>query len=159
LCENQAPALPPYVSLDRPPTLDEFEYEKPVYAGAAHRPFRPFGEALGNLKLAKGLTLDRLDDRRQLRNTFDSLRRDLDQRGEFDGLDKFGAQALDMITSDRVRDAFDLNKEPDRVVAAYGRGKFPHQTAKEIFYDWDARKFVLARRLVEAGVRVVTLRI
>src|SRR5262249_42308032 len=64
-----------------------------------------------------------------------------------------------MITSPRVRDAFDLGKEPDRVLDAYGRGKYPHQTVKDIFYDWNGKAFLLARRLVEAGVRVVTLRV
>jgi uncharacterized protein (DUF1501 family) len=41
----------------------------------------------------------------------------------------------------------------------YGKGKYPHQTVKTIFYDWDAKSFVRARRLVEAGARVVTLRV
>lgn len=158
LAEAQPSSLPAYVSLDRPST-DQFEFEKPYYAGASHRPFRPFGEAIENLKPAKDVSLPRLGDRRQLLQDFDTLRRDIDQRGEFAGLDKFNAQALEMVTSDKVRDAFDLSKESDRLIASYGRGKFPHQTAKDIYYEWDARKFVLARRLVEAGARVVTLRV
>jgi uncharacterized protein (DUF1501 family) len=52
----------------------------------------------------------------------------------------------------------DLSKEPSKNVARYGAGKYPHQTVKDIFYSWNAKPFVLARRLVEAGVRVVTLR-
>jgi hypothetical protein len=156
LCDRKGSHLPPYISLDRPST-EEFNFEKPHYAGAAHRPFHPFGEALGNLKLSKDVTLDRLQDRRQLRQTFDNLRRDIDQRGEFDGIDKYQVQALEMITSDQVRDAFDLGKEPDRVVASYGKGKYTHQTAKHLLYDWDSRPFLMARRLVEAGARVVTL--
>jgi hypothetical protein len=155
--KDDAGPLPTYVSLDRPAT-DEFDFQKPYYAGAAHRPFRPFGEGLEDLKLSKEVTPARLGDRRQLLESFDNLRRDIDQRGEFEGMDKFGVQALEMITSDKVRDAFDLSKEPDRVIAAYGRGgKFTHQTVKTILYDWDTKKFVLARRLVEAGARVVTL--
>src|SRR5205085_346396 len=65
----------------------------------------------------------------------------------------------EMIISPKVRDAFDLSHEPDRLLASYGHraGKYPHQTYKTILYDWDARPFLLARRLVEAGVRVVTL--
>src|SRR5439155_9956728 len=66
--------------------------------------------------------------------------------------------ALDIITSPKVRDAFDLSREPDRVRASYGQGKYPHQTYKTIFYPWPAEQFLLARRLVEAGARVVTLR-
>ena len=148
-------ALPTYVSLDRP-TTDEFEFEKPYFAGAGHAPFRPFGSALEDLTPVR--SLDRLQDRRQLLTAFDAMRRRLDANTP---PDRFQAQALDMITSPRVRDAFDLGKEPDRVIAAYGhgRGRYPHQTVKDIMYPWDARPFVLARRLVEAGVRVVTLRV
>jgi hypothetical protein len=102
-------SLPAYVSLDRPST-DQFEFEKPYYAGASHAPFRPFGEAVDNLSPVK--SLDRLGDRKKLLNAFDSMRRQLDDRGAFAGMDRFQAQALEMITSPRVREAFDLSKEP-----------------------------------------------
>jgi hypothetical protein len=154
LAENTSP-LPTYVSLDRP-TTEQFEFEKPYYAGAHHAPFRPFGSALDDLTPVK--SLDRLQDRKGLLSSFDSMRRDLDKGDALSGLDRFQARALEIMTSPKVRDAFDLGKEPDRVVEAYGKGKFPHQTAKKIMYDWDGRKFLLARRLVEAGARVVTLR-
>jgi hypothetical protein len=148
-------ALPTYVSLDRAST-DQFEFEKPYYAGAGHAPFRPFGSALDDLSPVK--SLEQLQDRKQLLSAFDTMRRDLDRNNTLDGLDRFHAQALDMITSSRVRDAFDLSKESDRVIASYGKGKYPHQTVKDIFYDWNGKAFLQARRLVEAGVRVVTLR-
>jgi len=148
-------ALPPYVSLDRPES-DQFEFEKPYYAGSHHGPFRPFGAAVENLKPVKAL--DTLRDRKHLLTTFDSLRRELD-RNEPAGLDRFQAKALEIVTSPRVRDAFDLSREPDKVRAAYGGGKYPHQTAKQFLYNWEAERFLLARRLVEAGVRVVTLRV
>jgi hypothetical protein len=149
--------LPPYVSLEKPG--DGFDYQRPHYAGASHRPFCPFGEAVENLKPAKGMTNDLLHDRKGLLQAFDILRRDIDQQGEFEGMDRFGAQALEMITSSKVRDAFDLSKEPDRVLRQYGQGqgKYTHQTAKHLIYPWDSRKFILARRLVEAGARVVTV--
>ena len=148
-------ALPKYVSLERS-SGGMFDFEKPHYAGAAHAPFRPFGEAVDDLRPAKDL--DQLGDRKALLNRFDRMRRDLD-RGALDGTDRFTARALDVLTSPRVRDAFDLTREPERVLAAYGHkaGKFTHQADIDIKYDWDARPFVLARRLVEAGVRVVTL--
>jgi len=148
-------AMPTYVSLDRPST-DEFEYEKPFYAGSGHAPFRPFGDALQDLTPVADL--ERLQQRRQLLAAFDRMRRELDVSDAFNGLDRFQAQALEMITSPRIRDAFDLSKEPRRVLEAYGRGQYPHQTFKTILYPWDGRKFLLARRLVEAGARVVTLR-
>jgi hypothetical protein len=148
-------ALPPYVSLNRA-TTDEFEYEKPYYAGPGHAPFRPFGEALADLMPVN--SIDRLQERRTLLDSFDRARRGIDQAHAAGALDRFQAQALDIITSPRVRDAFDLSREPDRVRGAYGRGRYPHQTVASILYDWPAQQFLLARRLVEAGVRVVTLR-
>ncbi len=147
--------MPAYVSLNRA-TVDRFEYEKPYYMGASHAPFRPFEDALSDLRPAK--SLDALADRKQLLHQFDSIRRDLDGSGTFDGMDRFQAQALDILTSPKVRDAFDLSKEPPKLLDSYGKGKYPHQTAKDILYEWDAKPFVLARRLVEAGVRAVTLR-
>ena len=150
-------AMPTYVSLNREGD-DRFEFEKPHYAGSGHAPFRPFGSAVEDLAPAK--SLDRLADRRRLLTAFDTIRRDLD-KGTLTGIDHFQTQALDMITSPKVRDAFDIGKEPGRVLEAYGHraGKTTHQTAKQILYDWDARPFLMARRLVEAGVRVVTLRV
>jgi hypothetical protein len=147
--------VPPYVSLDRP-TTDQFEFEKPYYAGAHHAPFRPFGDAVADLAPVK--SLDAFEDRKQLLKSFDTLRRDIDRVDSIRGVDRFQAKALEIITSPKVRDAFDLSKEPPKNVARYGSGRFPHQTAKDIFYPWDAKRFVLARRLVEAGARVVTLR-
>jgi hypothetical protein len=152
--------MPPYVSLDEA-TTDQFEYEKPHYAGSAHVPFRPFGEVLDDLAPVKAL--DRLNQRKALLAAFDDMRRKLDQEAAEhpSALDRFHAQAIDIITSPKVRDAFDLSQEPAGVLTRYGHkaGKYPHQTVKDILYDWDARPFVRARRLVEAGVRVVTLRV
>jgi hypothetical protein len=148
--------LPAYVSLSHP-SGGEFEFEQPHYAGAGHAPFRPFADALTDLNPVKDL--EQLHDRKNLLSAFDSLRRDVDRRDTAAGMDRFQAQALDIMTSSQVRDAFDLSKEPDRLLEQYGHkaGKYPHQTVKTILYDWDARPFLLARRLVEAGARVVTL--
>ena len=149
-------AMPTYVSLSQP-AGDQFEFEKPYYAGAGHAPFRPFDEALTDLNPVKHM--DQLQDRKRLLTGFDAMRRDLDRGDAVAGMDRFQAQALEIITSPKVRDALDLSREPDRLLVEYGHkaGKYPHQTVKSILYDWDARPFLLARRLVEAGVRVVTL--
>jgi hypothetical protein len=152
---GNASAVPTYVSLDRA-TTDQFEFEKPYYAGAGHAPFRPFGSAVEDLQPVK--SFEQLQDRKQLLSAFDTMRRDLDKGDALTGLDRFQARALEMITSPKVRDAFDVSKEPDKVVASYGKGKYPHQTARDILYDWNGKAFLTARRLVEAGVRVVTLR-
>jgi hypothetical protein len=144
------------VSLSHP-TTDQFEFEKPYYAGSGHAPFKPFGDALNDLNPVKDL--NQLQDRKQLLAGFDQMQRNVERREAFAGLDRIQAKALEMIASPKVRDAFDLSKESDRLLSAYGHkaGKYPHQTVKSILYDWDARPFLLARRLVEAGVRVVTL--
>ncbi len=149
--------LPTYVSLDRA-TVDQFEFENPHYLGAAHGPFRPFDEALEDLKPFANQAL--LNDRKALLNAFASLQQRVDQRLAAGGLDEFQARALTLISSPQVRDAFDLSQEPPEVLQRYGHkaGKVPHQTVKDILYDWNAKPFVLARRLVEAGVRVVTLK-
>lgn len=148
--------ISPYVCLNEV-GADPFEYQKPHYAGEAHGPFRPFGDALENLTPVK--SLDRLGDRRELLRRFGELQRYADRADVQDGLDRFQAQALDMIVSPQVRDAFDLSKEPPAAFEKYGRGKYTHQADKTILYDWEVKRFVLARRLVEAGVRVVTLQV
>ncbi len=142
--------MPAYVSLHDNPS-----WEHAYYAGAAHRPFRTFqhereNQGLANLKLVPGVSLDRLEDRKGLRRSFDDLRGDLDQSGTFNGLDAMNAQALEIITSSKVRDAFDLSKEPEKLKAGYG-------TKPAAFNFIPGLEFLLARRLIEAGVSVVTL--
>jgi uncharacterized protein (DUF1501 family) len=128
--------MPPYVYLG-----DANYVGGPGFLGKAHEAYIPGGKA-ANLGLAAGMTLDRLADRRGLLGTFDALRRDLDDaRGGVAGMDAFTARALEMITTNKARDAFDVSKEPEPVRARYGKGM----------------EFLQARRLVEAGVPMVTL--
>lgn len=139
----RADGLPPYVSLMyKPPGL--YDNEGPVYLGASHRPFVPRAEGLENLSLAKGISLDRLTDRRRLLNEFDVLNRELDRSGAMSGLDVFTQRALEMVTSPKAREAFDVGQESATTHARYG--KF-------------CENFLIARRLVEAGVSVVTLKV
>ena len=149
-------SLPTYVSLKQHQG-DLFDYEKPHYVGAAHAPFRPFEESLKDLTPVKNVEL--LENRKALLTAFDNLHREVEQRQSFGGLDRFQAQALEMIASPKVREAFDLSNESPETLARYGHkiGKYPHQTAKQYMYDWNGKPFLMARRLVEAGVRVVTL--
>lgn len=116
--------------------------EQPAYTGTAHRAFRPSREGLDNLQ-AK-VSLSRLDDRTRLLKSFDNLDRQIeDLHGDAAGLDKHTTQALEIIRSNRVRDAFDVYKEPASVRDRYKQAK--------------AESLLAALRLVEAGVRVVTL--
>jgi uncharacterized protein (DUF1501 family) len=129
-------AMPPFVSMG-----DGNHVPGPGFLGKAHEPYQP-GSRAANLGLAAGITRDQLADRRTLLNTFDTLRRDLDAgRASLQAMDAFNSQALEMITSNRARDAFDISAEPERIRNLYGRGT----------------DYLRARRLVEAGVPVVTL--
>jgi hypothetical protein len=149
-------AMPPFVSL-RESTSDQFEFENPHYAGAGHAAFRPYGDALENLAPVKELA--RLEDRRALLAGFNDLQRKLDREDAIAGIDRFQQQALAMITAPEVREAFDIQAEPEAAFQRYQRGKYTHQADYTILYDWDPKPFILARRLVEAGVRVVTLQV
>ena len=129
--------LPGFVSLRG---VSRFGTE-PAGLGQAHRPFTPSGPALENLSLPKGVSADRVADRRDLLTRFDTMRRDIDKSGSLDGMDAYTAQAFDMIASGAVRKALDISQEPDKV--------------RERFKGADS--VLLARRLVEAGVGCVTL--
>jgi hypothetical protein len=140
---SPAEGLPPYVSLMyKAPGL--YDNESPAYTGSAHRPFVPKAEGLANLSLAQGVSLDRLRDRRQLLRAFDTLSRDIASPGAISERDAYTQRALEMITSPQARDAFDVSRETPATHARYG--KF-------------CETFLMARRLVEAGVAVVTLKV
>ncbi len=109
--------------------------------------------------LAPVKDLARLEDRRALLAGFSQVQRKLDREDSVGGLDRFQQQALEMITAPAVRQAFDIKQEPAETFERYGRGKYTHQADYKILYDWDPKPFILARRLVEAGVRVVTLQV
>ena len=154
------PQTPSYVSLDQY-QANVFEVESPQYIGAAHRPFLFGDEGVKDLRLTAGVNAARLNDRAQLRDMFDGVRREIDQRGDFAALDSYTAQALEMITSPKARMAFDLSREPDKVHERYGtkEAKYTYGNDPTPTNPWPGDKFLLARRLVEAGVSVVTLRV
>jgi hypothetical protein len=140
-------AMPPYVSLS-----PYYDADRAAYLGPRYRPFAPTDKSTDGLSLVKGVTGEQLQDRKTLLGTFDTLRRDIDQKGEMTGMDSFTASALEMITSPKVRDAFDLSKEPESVKSKYGTYRARGQSG-----EIDPMKFLMARRLVEAGATVVTL--
>jgi hypothetical protein len=102
----------------------------------------------------KGISLDRLHDRKALLASFDSMRRDIDASGLMRGVDVFHEQALNVLTSPKLLHALDLSREDPRLVERYGKGENRNRD------DGGPRltsHFLAARRLVEAGARVVTL--
>ena len=101
-----------------------------------------------------GVTLDRLGDRQALLTGFDRFRREADSSGMMDGLDKFTEQAFGVLTSSRLMEALDIEKEDPKVRARYGKGD-PNN--RDDGGPKLMEQFLMARRLVEAGTRCVTL--
>src|SRR5262249_38959920 len=111
--------LPSYVSLEY--NTGTSSYESPQYVGAAHRPLQISGTSgVRNLSLLREVTAKRLDNGRALVGSFDDSRREGESRRESQDLDAYQARALDLITSKKAREAFDLSQEPDRVRQRYG---------------------------------------
>jgi hypothetical protein len=126
------------------------------YLGAAYAPFpvARFGEpnygatkspAQSNpVGLPEGFSVDSLARRGALLHSFDEAFAHVDQSPIVDQLGKFQQQAIDILRSNRTRTALDLSKEPDEALERYGRGPL-------------GLRVLAARRLVEAGVRCVTV--
>lgn len=151
------PTLPRFVSL-KGDDQEIAEAEQPLWVGSQYRAFVPDNKGLKSLEVTKQCDLSRLRNRHELLTELDTLRRDVDARGEMGALDSFSGQALDMLTSGKARRAFDLSEEKPEALARYSAGgdKFKYYN-NPAFWDWQA--FVRARRLVEAGVPFVSLQV
>ncbi|MFK8114513.1 MAG: DUF1501 domain-containing protein, partial [Rubripirellula sp.] len=142
--EERTNPLPRYVGIN-PPTV----YNGPAYLGDAYSPFAVTGDPsapnfkVPNIGLADENEVQRLDRRVALRKNLDRLQRAFDAQGELDALDQFETQALTLLTNPQTKDAFDLSQEDDATRDRYGRNSWGQQ-------------LLLARRLVEAGVEVLT---
>lgn len=149
------PTVPPFISLCYTCTHGPYNEPGPGFVGPAFAPFRPMGPSRDDMVL-RGVTPDRLTDRRSLLRGFDTLRRELDTSGTMRGMDHFTEQAFGLLTSSRLAEALDLSREDPRLVGRYGTGN------PRIFMDSNGaprvpQSLLLARRLIEAGARVVTL--
>ena len=127
------------------------------YLGPAHAPFRLVGEKAKstpeNMTL-QGVTLERIQDRQTLLASLDHFRRSADSTRTMEGMDTYLEQAMGILTSKGLADALDLSKEDPRILARYGKSDTAFQR------DGSPRmveNFCIARRLVEAGARVVSL--
>src|SRR5258707_15396366 len=94
----------------------------PGCLGAAYGPFTPEGEEIKADMVLKEISLDRLRDRKSLLASFDTFRRNADASGAMEGLDAYQAHAMDVLTSSRLANAFDLTKEDPKTIARYGKG-------------------------------------
>ena len=157
---HKTPHLPAYVMIPRmvPGT-------SAAYLGVAHKPFETLADPaqpgpfrLPNFELPAGVTMGRLGDRRTLMQSFDSLRRDADSTGQVEAMDRFGQKAWSILTSRAARDAFDLDREPARLRERYGfMPAFDPKASNRCGSPAWSQRILLARRLVEAGVRLVTV--
>lgn len=145
------PGLPAYVSVPHASSVGlRPGYFGGNYLGRHLDPFETEGDPnradfqVRNLRLPGGLTVERLQERRELRRAFDTLRREADAAGILDTMDRFEQQAYELVTSAEVRRAFDIGAEDPKLRDRYGR------------HTW-GQSVLLARRLAEAGVTFVTV--
>ena len=121
----------------------------PAYLGSANVPFVVGGDpSSGDFKVQNlGISREmeaRLGDRVALRDGLDHFRRDADQSGAMSAMDTFNQRAFDMLTSPKVRDAFDLTLEDQRTRDRYGMHAY-------------GQRGLMARRLIESGCRFVEM--
>lgn len=150
------PSVPPYVDLSHKMAHDPWNIKGAGFLGMAHSPFRPDGESMQNMTLTEEAS-QRLDNRTGLLASLDQFRRDTDQRLAAGGLDTFTEQALGVLTSSKLVEAMDLDREDPKVRARYGKDDtkvlgYPLNMG----YQAVMSRFLQARRLVEAGARCVT---
>jgi hypothetical protein len=149
------PSVPPFVGLAaKTAHMPWSDSGKPGFLGAPYTAFKPEGNGMSDMKLS-GVNKDQLGDRKSLLTSFDRFRRDVDANQAVRGTDAATEKALDVLTSSRLLDALDVSKEPAKLRERYGDGK-PYQ------FQYDGAptcndQLLMARRLVEAGARCVTL--
>jgi hypothetical protein len=160
-----SPSMPAHLSLMY--TTGERRWGQPGNGGFLGKAHAPFGLVGGKNKdgvadlvrradnmVLQGITLERLSDRENLRRSLDGFRREADATGAMGGLDVYTEQALGILTSSKLAEALDLSEEDPRTLERYGRDDagFERDGAPRM-----VRNFCIARRLVEAGARVVSM--
>ena len=154
---SRVPGVPPAVDLV--PTDPDARFimrtapTQGGYLGAAHAGFEVDAVDRGNLVL-NGVNLRRLSDRRALLSSLDRYRRRVLRDATMDGIDEFHKQAFEVLTSPRLAEALDLSREESPNRARYGLdGEYPNEREGKTYLD----QFLLARRVIEAGARCVTI--
>lgn len=129
-----------------PMAIDLSGFSKPGFLGNIHSAYRPDNIGRRNLQLDRRMTLERFQGRDSLLQGLDKINRDIDATGMMDAMDSFTQRAVSMVTSGRMADALDIKKENPSNLERYNTRKFR-----------DNEKFLMAKRLIEAGVRCVSL--
>jgi hypothetical protein len=125
---------------------------QPGYLGVAHAGFEAQAVDRRNISL-NGVDLRRLSDRRAMLASFDGYRREVDSSGA-GGMDQYQRQAIELLTSARLANALDLSREDERTRRLYGLDReYPEEREGKHYLD----QFLLARRVIDAGARCVTL--
>ncbi len=149
LRRHPARALPNYVGVNGVTQYDGFGIAGAAYVGEGYGPFLVHGDPsapdfeVPNIGLGDAAQTRRLEERVDLKTKLDRLDRAADSAGAMQSLDQFEAQALNLLTRPEARRAFDLNQEPAALRDRYGRNRWGQQ-------------LLLARRLVESGVEIIT---
>ncbi|MFO0877477.1 MAG: DUF1501 domain-containing protein [Gemmataceae bacterium] len=148
--------MPPFIGLSpRMTTSTWANVGEPGFLGRTYAAVKPNADGMGSMTL-RGITLDELGNRRKLAAAFDGLRRQAEVSGNLSAADEHTRQAVGILTSSRLAEALDLEREPTRIRDRYGRGDpkpAGYGDAGPLMNDY----LLAARRLVEAGARVVTL--
>ena len=149
------PSVPPFVGLaEKTQHAPWSDAGQAGFLGSTFGAFKPSGPDMANMKLT-AVNQANLGDRKKLLAGFDTLRRDLDANGALNGMDAHTERAMNVLLSNKLLDAMDLSKEDPKIRDRYGDGK-PFQ------FQYDGAptasdQLLMARRLVQAGVRCVTL--
>lgn len=139
----------------RPDISDMFE--RPLEAGMKNELARQGANHTTSLKLNTTLDARRLDDRASLLTDLDRVRREVDESGMMDAMDRFTQQATGILLSGQFADAMDLGKEHPEVLKRYTAPTLAVERFTTADNELAMRKLLLARRLVEAGVRCVSV--
>ncbi|MCS5630893.1 MAG: DUF1501 domain-containing protein [Pirellulaceae bacterium] len=148
--------IPPFISLN--PKMKVSGWSNPGdagFLGKSHSPFTPNADGAANLDL-HGIDVSQFQSRTALLAGLDRMKRQVDKIVEFEGVDAFTEQALGILTSSKLSDALDITKEDPKLVERYGGGSYEYAGYGDgacLHNDY----FIKARRLVEAGVRTVTV--
>ncbi|MFO0875839.1 MAG: DUF1501 domain-containing protein [Gemmataceae bacterium] len=142
--------MPPYVCIPEAYSSPRGFYQRSAYLGSRHDPLNAGGDpSLGNYRtpdfsLSADVTLPRLESRRELIRQIDGAMRNLESRADMHSLGEMQQEAFTLLAGKKIREAFDVSREPLALRERYGRHAY-------------GQSALLARRMVEAGVTFVTI--
>jgi Protein of unknown function (DUF1501) len=147
------PLVPSFIDLF--PVMQHRPYNSPGsgFLGHAYKPVRMDGDDLALLKPPANVPLQRFEERRALFNQSEQFRRQVDN-AEIDGMEDVYHRAFDVLTSDKVAKALDITREDPKLRDRYGLGSPKHLGDGAPMWN---DQLLIARRLVEAGARCVTV--